>query len=410
MDLTRDLTRTLDDLGVQVRPGERADALDGHVPECVARPTTTEQVSTVLRAAHERGAVTVVRGNGTKQTFGGVCPAPDVLLDTRALDRLIEHQPGDLIVRAEAGMPLADLQERLRGSGQLLSLDEPVRGGTIGGALATNTSGPHRLQHGTARDLLIGATVVLADGTIAHSGGKVVKNVAGYDLGKLLVGSYGTLAVITEATFRLHPIPETRSWVTTSMGADGLEPLLARLCHSQLAPAALEIDWQPPRLATVALLIEGTADGVPGRVEAARAEFGSPTEVVPELDWPWSLPGAPDGTGVILKLTCRLGAVAEIAGAATELGLHVRGAAGTGVLYAAAPAETSAAQLAGMLQLLRPLTARAGGAAVLLTAPLALRHDVDVWGPVNGLPLMRRLKEQFDPGRQLAPGRFVGGI
>jgi FAD/FMN-containing dehydrogenases len=208
-----DLITPLHDLGVDVRPGEHSDALDGHVPGCVARPTTTEQVSTVLRAVDERSAVTVVRGNGTKQTFGGVCPAPDLVLDTRALDRLIEHQPGDLIVRAGAGMPLADLQEHVRDSGQLLSLDEPVQGGTIGGVLATNTSGPHRLLHGTARDLLIGITVVLADGTIAHSGGKVVKNVAGYDLGKLLVGSYGTLAVITEATFRLHPVPETRSWL-----------------------------------------------------------------------------------------------------------------------------------------------------------------------------------------------------
>ncbi len=405
-----DLITALHDLGVDARPGDHPDALDGHVPGCVARPTTTEQVSTALRAADDLRAVTVVRGNGTKQTFGGVCPAPDLVLDTRALDRLIEHQPGDLIVRAEAGMPLATLQDHVRTSGQLLSLDEPVQGGTIGGVLATNTSGPHRLQHGTARDLLIGATVVLADGTIAHSGGKVVKNVAGYDLGKLLVGSHGTLGVITEATFRLHPVPETGSWVTASVRPDGLEALLARLCHSQLAPAALEIDWQPGELATVALLIEGTADGVPGRVEAARADFGIATDVVADLDWPWLLPCPADGTGIALKITCRLGAVAEIADAATELGLHVRGAAGTGVLYAAAPVDMSVAALTGTLQLLRPLARREGGAVIVLTAPLSLRYDIDVWGQVDGLPVMRRLKEQFDPGRRLAPGRFVGGI
>jgi glycolate oxidase FAD binding subunit len=405
-----ELITALRDLGLDVRPGEHADALDGHVPGCVVRPTTTEQVSTVLRTAHAVAAVTVVRGNGTKQSFGGVCPGPDLLLDTRGLDRLIEHQPGDLIVRAEAGMPLAALQDQLRSSNQLLSLDEPVRGSTIGGVLATNTSGPHRLQHGTARDLLIGATVVLADGTIAHSGGKVVKNVAGYDLGKLLVGSHGTLAVITEATFRLHPTPETSTWVTASVQCAELEPLLARLCHSQLAPAALEIDWQPGKPATVALLIEGTSDGVPGRVEAARAEFGTATEVIADLAWPWELPSPPDGTGIVLKITCRLGAIAEIADAATELGLHVRGAAGTGVLYAGAPANTSVATLAGMLELLRGLATREGGAVVLMTAPLALRYDIDVWGPVNGLPVMRRIKQQFDPGRHLAPGRFVGGI
>lgn len=405
-----DLVTPLRDLGVDVRPGGRSDALDGHVPGCVARPASTEQVAMALLAAHDVGAVTVVRGNGTKQAFGGVCPAPDLMLDTSGLNRLIEHQPGDLIVRAEAGMPLATLQDHVRGSGQLLSLDEPVRGGTIGGVLATNTSGPHRLLHGTARDLLIGVTVALADGTVAHSGGKVVKNVAGYDLGKLLVGSYGTLAVITEATFRLHPVPETRAWVTASVGPAQLEPLLARLCHSQLAPAALEIDWEPGAFATVALLVEGTSDGVAGRVEAARHEFDTATQVATELAWPWLLPCPTDGTGIAVKITCRLGAVAEIAGAATELGLHVRGAAGTGVLYAAPAAETSAAALAGTLQLLRPLAARAGGAAVVLTAPLALRYELDVWGPVDGLPVMRRLKEQFDPGRLLAPGRFVGGI
>lgn len=404
------LIGTLRDLGVDVRPGEAADALDGHVPGCVARPTTTAQVAATLRAARGVDAVTVVRGNGTKQTFGGACPAPDLVLDTRSLDRMIEHQPGDLIVRVESGMPLATLQDQVRGSGQLLSLDEPVPGSTIGGVLATNSSGPHRLSHGTARDLLIGVTVVLADGTVAHSGGKVVKNVAGYDLGKLLVGSHGTLAVITEATFRLHPVPETHAWVSASVASADLEPLLARLCHSQLAPSALEIDWHPGELATVALLLEGTADGVAGRVEAAQAEFAVPTDVAPDLEWPWSLPGATDGSDVILKITCRLGAVAEIAQAATELGLRVRGAAGTGVLYAAPTSDSSTDALAASLQVLRPLAGRAGGAVVVLTGSAALRRELDVWGPVDGLPVMRRLKQQFDPGRLLAPGRFVGGV
>ncbi|GGB40896.1 FAD-linked oxidase [Flexivirga endophytica] len=404
------LTTALRDTGIDAADGTPADALDGQVPACVARPTSTEQVAAVLREASARDAVTVVRGKGTKQTLGGVCPATDLLIDTSAMDRLIEHQPGDLIVRVEAGMPLAALQEHVRASGQRLGLDEPVPGGTVGGALATNTSGAHRLQLGTARDLLIGVTVVLADGTVARSGGKVVKNVAGYDLGKLLVGSYGTLAVITEATFRLHPVPDTGRWVSATVRTDALEPLLARLCDSQLAPAALEIDWQPHGSATIALLLEGTTDGVAGRVEAATAEFAMPTTVDVDLDWPWSRPRATDDPGTLLKLTCRLGAVAEIATAAVELGLHLRGSAGTGVLYAAAPADASAASIAGMLQLLRPLTARSGGAAVVVTAPLAIRHDVDVWGPVSGLPIMRRLKEQFDPGRLLAPGRFVGGI
>lgn len=403
-----DLTSTLHDLGIDARPGATADAIDGHTPACVARPIGTEQVSAVLCDARSRGAVTVVRGRGTKLTFGGVGGAADLLLDLSACDRMLEHQPGDLIARVETGMPLAALQESLRGSGQRLGIDEPVPGSTVGGVIATNSSGPRRLHTGTARDLLIGATVVLADGTVARSGGKVVKNVAGYDLGKLMVGSFGTLAVVTEATFRLHPVPARAAWVSTTVEVDALEPLLARLCHSQLAPSALEIDWAATGPIAVAMLLEGTAVGVPDRIEAARAEFAQPTSVDDDLAWPWRLPAATDGSETCLKLTCRLGAVAEVAAAAHDLGLCVRGAAGTGVLYAAGPG--SASELSHVLHALRPLTRRHGGAAVVLTAPLEIRRGVDVWGPVDGYSVMQRLKQEFDPERLLAPGRFVGAI
>jgi len=395
---------------VEVRPGAADDAVDGHTPACVARPVGTEQVSTVLREANSRGAVVVARGHGSKLTFGAAGAAPELLLDLSGCDRLLEHQPGDLIVRVEAGMPLTSLQDTLQASGQRLGIDEPVPNSTVGGVLATNTSGPRRLHTGTARDLLIGATVVLADGTIAHSGGKVVKNVAGYDLGKLMVGSLGTLGIITEATFRLHPIPARAAWISASVDPARLESLLARLCDTQLAPSALEIDWPATDQPTVATLLEGTVDGVSARIDAARAEFAVPTAVQDTLDWPWQPPAATDGSEVLLKLTCRLGAVAELAAAAHDLGLHVRGAAGTGVLYAAASAETGVDGLHRMLQDLRTRAGHEGGAVVVVTAPLELRRELDVWGPVHGLPVMRRLKQEFDPGRLLAPGRFVGGI
>ncbi|MBB2891018.1 FAD-binding oxidoreductase [Flexivirga oryzae] len=405
-----DLLSALQDREVQVRAGAADDAVDDHIPGCVARPVGTGQVATVLREAHSRGAVVVVRGHGSKLTFGGVGVAPDLLLDLSGCGRLLEHQPGDLIVRVEAGMPLAALQDAVRGSSQRLGIDEPVPGSTVGGLIATNTSGPRRLHTGTARDLLIGATVVLAEGTVAHSGGKVVKNVAGYDLGKLMVGSLGTLAVVTEATFRLHPIPAQGAWVSTTVEAADLEQLLARLCDTQLAPSALEIDWPTEGSITVAMLLEGTTDGVPARIEAARAEFGVPAAVDDALDWPWHLPAATDGSETLLKLTSRLGAVAELASAAHDLGLHVRGAAGSGVLYAGVPASTGVDDLDRMVQDLRARAGRQGGAVVVLTAPLEIRRNVDVWGPVNGLPVMQRLKQEFDPGQQLAPGRFVGDI
>lgn len=400
------LSSALQDLGIDARAGEAADAIDGQVPGCVARPSDTSSVSALMRTAHRLGAITIVRGNGTKQTFGAPAPAADLVLDLSGMTGLLEHQPGDLIVRAEAGMPLRELQTHVSSAGQRLALDEPIAGSTLGGIVATNTSGARRLHAGTARDLLIGVTLVLADGTVARSGGKVVKNVAGYDLGKLLIGSYGTLAVITETTFRLHPVPAVAQWVVGQVSSDQLEPLLARLCHSQLAPSALEIDWLPGESATVAMLLEGTSEGIPGRVEAARAEFGIPTEVRDSLDWPWQLPAATDGSETLLKLTCRLGAIAEIASAATDLGLHVRGAAGTGVLYAA----SRDLDIAAVLPDLRARTADAGGACVIQTAPLATRRATDVWGPVSGMPIMRRLKQEFDPDHLLAPGRFVGGL
>nr|WP_246242654.1 FAD-binding oxidoreductase [Flexivirga aerilata] len=403
----------LDDLrshDIDVRAGTPGDAVDGRVPRLVARPGSTEQVSATMRAAHAVGAVTMVRGNGSKLRWGAPATEADLLVDVRGMRTLLEHQPGDLIVRAEAGMPLADLQEQLRASGQRLGVDEPVAGTTLGGLIASNASGPRRLHTGTVRDLLIGVTVVLADGTVAHSGGKVVKNVAGYDLCKLMTGSFGTLAVVTEATFRLHPAPDASGWATVRVDRDGLEPLLERLCRTQLAPAALEIDAPPGDSVTVALLVEGTTAGVPGRLAAARAEIGDDAELVDDLDWPWLYPFGTDGDHTGLKITCTLGGVATLTAGATDLGLHVRGSAGTGVLYAALPPGADAVEVAAALDTLRPLAADHGGAVVVLDAPRAVRDAVDVWGPVPATPIMRRLKDQFDPAALLAPGRFVGGI
>ena len=355
----------------------------------VARPTSTAEVAEVLRDAAARRLTVVARGRDTKPGWGLPVSA-DLVVDLSGMDRVLDHQAGDLIVDVEAGARLADVQAHVGKERQRLALDETVPGASIGGTLATNASGPQRMIAGTARDLLIGVTVVRADGVVAKAGGRVVKNVAGYDLGKLMVGSYGTLAVVTEAVFRLHPEPEARAWVTAE--PDDLHDAAHAVIHSQAVPWAVEADG-----ATLSVLVGGRADGVAARVETVRSLVGgSVSDAAPS--WWGAYPWQPGEIGV--KVTCALSGLREVLAAA---GPRVRGSAGVGVLYAVADEPDD-------VQRLREVAARHGGTVVVVDAPDDVKASVDVWGPVPGLGLMRRVKDQFDPDHRLAPGRFVGGI
>jgi glycolate oxidase FAD binding subunit len=243
--------------------------------------------------------------------------------------------------------------------------------------------------------------VVRPDGKVAHAGGKVVKNVAGYDLGKLFTGSYGTLGLITECAFRLHPRPAAQAVVRkrVSNPAEAVAAVLA----ARVVPSALEIDVPPGGETEVAVMVEGSAAGVRDRAATLEKLLGGDTdEGVP--GWWGAYPWGDGGTGV--KLTAPLSKVPDLLAAAR--GLAVRGSAGTGVLYAGLTGDP--ATTVGIVERLRAAAVRAGGHAVVLTAAPEVRQIVDMWGPVNGLTLMRRVKEQFDPGHRFAPGRFVGGI
>ena len=393
------------------------DLVDGVQPGLVARPGTTEQVSEVLRAAAAHRLTVVPRGRGTKLSWGLAPDTADVLLDVSAMDRVLDHAAGDLIVDVEAGARLADVQRTLAGAGQRLGLDETVPGASIGGTVATNASGPHRLLTGTARDLLIGVTMVRADGVVAKAGGRVVKNVAGYDLGKLLVGSHGTLGVVTRAVFRLHPVPEARVWVSAPAD-DPTEAarLVQLLVHSQTAPTAIEIDWPEAGTGTVSVLLEGRPAGVDGRVDAVRAALGATAELSDppsaSATYPWEPGRRDDDRATALKLTFSLSGLADVLAAARDAGAPValRGSAGTGVAYAAIPAGTDSAAVASTVGQLRKACARHGGALVVVDAATGVKESLDVWGPVGALDLMRQVKHRFDPDRRLAPGRFVGGI
>ncbi|MFI5934478.1 FAD-binding oxidoreductase [Actinoplanes sp. NPDC051494] len=357
-------------------PATDADTVQGVPARFVASPASTEEAAAVVTAA--RDLTIVVRGGATKLDWGLPPRHVDLIIDTRRLTGVVEHAAGDLITVVRAGTPLSTLDFGT----QQLALDDPLPGATVGGTVAADTSGPRRMLYGTARDLLIGITVVRPDGTVTRAGGKVVKNVAGYDLGKLYTGSYGTLGLITECVFRLHPVPRARAFVTVPVS--GLDAQLAAVRAEQVVPSAVEFDGYS---ATLAVLVEGTPDGV--RDRAARLEKVLGGSCSPEPP-PWfgRYPWEPGGTGV--KIGVPLSAIASLPG-------PVRGSAGTGVLYSHLPGLREAAH-------------RAGGHAVVLTAPAAVRQRVDMWGPVPGLELMRRVKDQFDPGHRFAPGRFVGGI
>jgi len=405
--------------------GER-DAVDGVAASTVARPASTEQVADVMRAAAAHHLVVVPRGRGTKLTWGRPPTRVDLLVDLSRMNAVVDHAAGDLIVEAQAGTSLADIQETVALAGQRLGVDETVIGASVGGTLATATSGPGRVTLGTVRDLLIGVTVVRADGVVAKAGGRVVKNVAGYDLGKLIIGSYGTLAIVTQAVFRLHPQPGARRVVTQTFDeADHAQHLVQVVLHAQVVPAAVEVDYQSEGTGTVAVLLEGTEAGVEGRHAATVTLWGdgAQSSAEPPVWWgryPWdderSPGGEPGPRRTAIKATFALSGLAEVltsgraASGQAQVPLDLRGSAGAGVLYGSMPADADVNAISSVVDQLRSVCTSLGGSVVVLDAPSQVKAAIDTWGPVPAIDLMRRVKDQFDPDHRLAPGRFVGGI
>jgi glycolate oxidase FAD binding subunit len=411
MELIEELARACP--GASPRPGEAPDAIDGVMPETVVFPRTNEEVAAVLRLAARWERTVVARGAGTKLDWGNPPRSAQVLVDLSRMGTVLEHARGDLVVRVEAGARLAEVNGQLAGAQQWLPVDEVVPGSTIGGVVGTGICGPSRYSQGPVRDLVIGVTVVRADGVIARAGSKVVKNVAGYDLAKLFTGSYGTLGIITEAIFRLRPAPPERRYVTASYPDEAaLQPALAGVLRGQMAPAAIEVQrTEADGGISLSVLVEGRAGPVDRRA-GALAEMLSGGDVSEHPPGAWgSLPGP-----VTLKMTTELRSVTALLAlvrrlaAAHEVVPVVRGSAGTGVLFIGLASDCPASVLAALLGDLREGCARLGGHVTVVRAPTTVKPALDVWGPVPGLELMRRVKAEFDPDHRLAPGRFVGGI
>ncbi len=387
------------------------------------RPTSYEDVAKALRDADESGLAVVPWGAGAQQYAGNPPKRCDLVLETTALAGVVEHTPADLTVTVAAGTRLAELQAALSGAGQRLPLD-PAHGdvATVGGLLATNASGPRRQRHGSLRDMVIGTRTALVDGTVARAGGKVVKNVAGYDLNKLLIGSFGTLGVVVEVTFKVLPLPaREEALVATFASLREAVAAGAAIARTPSRPTALEahdLDGAP-RLVVVA---EGEAQQASRALDDATkvARDAGAREVERSGDPEPLLARSravieQASAGAVLRASVPLAAAApcveEVRRVARERGCAVATAvhAGAGIVRAHLRGEVESLRRA-LVECLSLAAAVEGDAYVERLEEPALR-DFDVWnGEPPGFFLMRRIKREFDPRGTLNPGRFVGGI
>jgi glycolate oxidase FAD binding subunit len=368
-------------------------------------PGSAEELAAEMRSASAAGRALRVRGAGTKLGWAtAAAGTPEVELSTAGLDRILEHNAGDLTAVLEAGVPLAAAQERFATEGQMLALDPPDGGATVGGVVAAGDSGPLRSRYGGVRDLVVGVTVALSDGTVAKAGGKVIKNVAGYDLAKLFAGSLGSLGAILQVSVRLHPIPPATVSAAGGTADPGvLASAAAALTHAPLEHTGLDIRWEAGEGWALARF-GGAACGPQAEAAAEiMREAGLRVELVEDDDRLWAAQrelqraraGEPDTVLRVSALQTDLPALlAEAERHSAEL--VSRAPLGLSWLRVRDPAD--APQVAEALR--RRFT------AVLLDAPAEVRGRVDPWGARDeaGLELMRRVKERFDPAGACAPG------
>jgi glycolate oxidase FAD binding subunit len=396
-----------------------ADAVDGIQPQWIAEPGSEEELARVLRLANSVGLHVVPRGRGTKMDWGNLPRHADLVLSTLRLNRIVEHAWGDMTATVEAGCSMAEFQRVLGEHGQRLALDAlwPEHA-TIGGILATNDSGTYRIRFGALRDLVIGITLALPDGTLARSGGKVVKNVAGYDLPKLATGSLGTLGVITTAIFRLHPLPQAeRSLSFVMSDPASMNQLVLAVQDSKLAYTGLQIRAGSNDPPCVDVRFEGTTRGIDAQARQLLSLTGKARQVDSAPDV-WNKCQAL-WTGKEPKILCKFSVLPSqwgalcvaVVRASQQLRLTpqlVGQGLGLGVLRL--EGDDGSDWLAIITRLREELNLLEGTLGVL-HCPLALKSHIDVWGPVGDSErLMHRVKTQFDPVAILNPGRFVGGI
>jgi glycolate oxidase FAD binding subunit len=413
-------------------------AVEGVKPGIALFPENIEQISEVMKTASRAGASVIPMGSGTKRALGNKPSGVDIVLTTKKLDRVIEHESSDLVATTECGIMLSELNSRLGEKNQFLPVDPPhiADGATVGGIIATNDSGPVRLRYGTSRELLIGMKVVRPDGSVFKGGSKVVKNVAGYDLPKLFVGSLGTLGIIAEATFRLYPVPESsRTYLTAFESLDEAHDAVRDLIDSNLVINALE--HLNPALAeglseslgpgpgigrySLAVRIMNVAGAVDDQMKAvadvSRENGGNGFMIEGEKEadfwkdvreFPWTSQDSPYAVlkaGLLISDVPRIFLVLERL--TDKYGIRARASAraANGVVIIKVAGDKDS--LLGSLKELREFSESAGGSLVVREASPDIKPLLDVWGAIGSpLGLMKRIKSGFDPGNILNPGRL----
>lgn len=412
--------------------GLKAYEIGGSRPAVALFPSNPDEAALALGEAGKAGLPVVPWGAGTKQYLGPPPSAGFAVLCTRRLNSVIDFDPENLTITAAAGASLSSIQDTVRHAGLMVPLDPPYSDrATIGGILASGSSGPRRLMYGSTRDLTLGLRAALPGGQVIKAGGKTVKNVAGYDVTKLFVGSMGTLGLIIEATMRLRPIPEARcTLILPCQDLQGIENIVKSvLASTQFAPSALEV-ISPGAIAMVRDATELELDegyllvvGLEGLAEEVWSQssrlgtLGSFQELV-ETDRLWHIlrDGLPGGVAARAGLPLTSiwpflrGIEAAVSSVDVECPVIVRAGTGLAHLFPRAPEESPDA-LVGFLRRARSLATELGGYLVPERGPAHVRSEMAVWDDAGGsLPVAKRIKEVFDPKHIMSPGRFAGGL
>lgn len=406
---------------------QAATGIDAGV-ECVIYPESQDELATVLELANRNHWSVLPLGAGSKLSWGGLAASSHLAVSTARLTRLVDHAVGDLTVTAEAGMPLSQLQSMLSGHRQWLPISPTYPQATLGGIVATADTGALRHRYGGIRDMLIGLTFVRYDGGIAHAGGRVVKNVAGYDLMKLLTGSFGTLGIISEVTFRLYPMPEASETLVLTGSVEAIAQSLQTLMASSLTPTAVELVATETmrslnlgtemglliRFHTIPVSIEQQIDQLLGWATTAGLR-GDRFTGDSEADLWQHVQGQLSVDRHSTSITCKIGVLPAASAIVLDKISHRLNTLEFGMIHAGSGLGMlrfhSSAESAQDLLAIRQLCESQSGFLSILDAPQPLKEAIDVWGYAgNALDAMRRIKQQFDPHAILSPGRFVSGL